>query len=66
MDRRHEEIVRREKEQKITRKIKTTKEIYTVAADFCQSPCGEKALVALALIDQQILLYQVKQSGVKV
>lgn len=59
-------LLRREKEQKINRKIKTTKEIYTVAADFYLSPNGEKALVALALIDQQVLIYQVKQSGVKV
>lgn len=34
-----------------TKKIKTTKEIYTVAADFCQSKNGDKSLVALALID---------------
>ena len=33
------------------KKIKTTKEIYTVAADFCQSKDGEKSFVALALID---------------
>jgi len=43
-----------------TKKIKTTKEIYTVAADFCQSKNGDKSLVALALIDQQILIYQLK------
>ena len=49
-----------------TKKIKTTKEIYTVAADFCQSNNGEKSLVALALIDEQILIYQLKQSGVKI
>lgn len=40
-----------------SKKVKTTKEIYTVAADFCQSKCGTKSLVALALIDQQILIY---------
>jgi len=28
-------LLRKEKEHKINRKIKTTKEIYTVAADFC-------------------------------
>ena len=59
-------LKQKEKDKKITRKIKTTKEIYTVAADFCQSKDGEKSIVALALIDQQILVYQVKQSGVKI
>lgn len=53
-------LKQKEKDKKITRKIKTTKEIYTVAADFCQSKDGEKSIVALALIDGQILVYQVK------
>lgn len=34
----------------VSKKIKTTKEIHTVAADFCHSENG-KSLVALALID---------------
>ncbi len=43
--------LKKEKEQKINRKIKTTKKIVTVAADFCQSPDGETSIVALGLID---------------
>ena len=41
----------KEEKKKVTRKLKTTKEIYTVAADFCQSKNGENSLVALALVD---------------
>lgn len=52
--------LRKERDQKIARKLKTTKEIYTVAADYCLSPDGNQARVALALIDDQVLVYQVK------
>lgn len=44
-------LLRKEREQKIARKLKTTKEIYTVAADYSLSPDGSMARVALALID---------------
>ena len=33
-------LARKERESKIARKLKTTKEIYTVAADYCLSPDG--------------------------
>lgn len=59
-------LIRREKEQKIARKLKKTKEIHTIAADYCQSRKGDNSIVALALIDNQVLIYQVKQSGVKI
>ena len=48
------------------RKLKETKEINTVSADFCQSKSGDMQYVCLALIDQQILVYQLKQSGKKI
>ena len=42
------------------------KEIYTVAVDYIEGDDGIESVVGLALIDRQILIYILKQSGGKV
>ena len=56
-------------QQGVKRKKRTVplvKEVYTVAVDYIEGDDGIESIVGLALIDRQILVYILKQSGGKV